>query len=855
MTPLFEKKEYESPKRVNTLPFRSGYVPFSILDKFVFTHGIIAKKKSSLYIDLNGEWQFKMHESFHDLKDVNEDLKECIEVPSCVQMKGYDYCQYTNIVYPFPFNPPYVPEKTPLFHYRKTINLHLKDRYYLNFEGVDSGFYVYVNGRYVGYSQVSHSQSEFDVTDFLHEGDNQIDVLVLKWCASSYVEDQDKFRFSGIFRDVYLLNRREQHIRDYKIEPIRKGKKWYFEVENLAKEPFNVHFLRKVRAVEPGKKIGFEVPNPRLWCHEDPYLYTIVLEDGYEQILERLGLREVAIKKGIFLLNGKAIKLKGVNRHESSPINGAAVTLEETYRDLKLILKMNANAIRTSHYPDRYEFYQLCDRLGIYVLNEADVETHGAHLNNGKWDYPHWQAFADSMLLEETIFDREVSCYEREKNRPCVIIFSLGNESSYGKSFHRGADYIHAHDTRPIHYEGLHNLYDRSDYYTKRVDICSRMYPSPKAIVEEYLKDEQEKRPLLLCEYTHAMGNSSGDVADYWKLISKEKRIIGAFVWEWCDHAVYRDGHLLYGSDFPEHYNDGNFCVDGLVTPWRKFKSSTREVAAVYNGRLYPDKPRITRKFTGNLSSKNPVKVEFDKTKPSIKKIFIHGKNILTYPLELCFLRAPLDNDMPEEEKRSDLNKAQLKFISQKDGKNEKSYDLLLAGEREYATVSICFKTLGNAIKIRLKYQIIDPLRPYRLGLRFAIPNRKTYTFEGYGPDESYIDKCVHCQYGEFTLPVKKDFVEYLKPQEAFSHYYVSYLTMDGLTVYARKPFSFSALPYSLEQLSNARHNYELKSERKTFIHLDLAMAGVGSHACGPELDEKYLIPASGENEFILLFE
>lgn len=854
---LFQNKEYESTKRVNTLPFRSSYIPFSIHQDFEFIHHIIDKNKSKLLIDLNGTWEFKEHKSFNSISDISELLPDTIEVPGCVQMFGYDYFQYTNILYPFPFNPPFVPEDNPLFHYRKKIKLSPKDdSFFLNFEGVDSAFYLYVNGAFVGFSQITHSHSEFDITPYVIPGENVIDVLVLKWCASSYLEDQDKFRFSGIIRDVYILKRKHTHIRDYRIEPIYKYGKWSIVVTNLCEESFSCVFGKKVKIALPGRKVSFDIDHPKTWTAENPYLYSIILQDENEKILERIGLRRVEIKDGIFLLNGKPIKLKGVNRHESSPFHGSAVTLDETVQDLKLIKSINANAIRTSHYPDRYEFYELCDVMGIYVLDEADIETHGANIKDDKWDFAAWQQFADSGLYDEAGYDRLVSLYERDKNRTCVIIFSLGNESSYGKMFHAGADYIHSHDNRPIHYEGIHNLADRSDYYTSRIDICSRMYPTLESIKHDYLEDEQEKRPLLLCEYTHAMGNSCGDAADYWKLISEQPRIIGAFVWEWCDHAVIVDGKLKYGSDFPEHYNDGNFCVDGLVTPYRQFKSSTKEIAAIYGGKLSPDEPKYHKRPILEKGYLPITNCRFDDENGTVVGLYVAGRNILKEPLTLCHLRAPIDNDVPDREdqrKRKQMNWT-VTNVAHQENKHEFEY-ALKESDTTYLTAKLCVEIYERRVEISVSYRVVEEPRPYRLGIQFALVKHREFIYEGYGPDESYIDKHIHSQYGKFEVKVSDNLDNYLKPQESGSRYCVSYMEIGSMKVDADDPFSFNVQPYSIDQLSTAMHDYDLQEEGKSFINLDVAMAGVGSHACGPALAKEYQIRDEGHNRFILRFK
>ena len=328
---LHEQKLFNSTDRVNVLPQRSYFIPFSIKQDFVFKdEGVIDRDRSEEYISLNGEWEFKAYDSFEDIHSIDESLPDNIPVPSCVQMFGYDQNQYVNLLYPFPFNPPFVPNKNPAFHYRKKVNIKKHNLYHLCFEGVDSAFYVFINKEFVGYSQISHSLSEFDVTDYLIDGDNIIDVIVLKWCKSSYLEDQDKFRFSGIFRNVYFLNRPANYIRDFKIETSFENNVGYIDVYNLSSHPFKVSFNDLVKEIDVEQKERFIITNPNIWSSDNPFLYNVILFNDEEKIIQRVGIRNVSIEDGIFKINNKHIKLKGVNRHEFHPDRGAAITFNDT---------------------------------------------------------------------------------------------------------------------------------------------------------------------------------------------------------------------------------------------------------------------------------------------------------------------------------------------------------------------------------------------------------------------------------------------------------------------------------------------------------------------------------------------
>ncbi|MBQ7769880.1 MAG: beta-galactosidase, partial [Clostridia bacterium] len=528
-------KEYESFARIGVEPHRSYYIPFAETDKIKTVYGIVDRRSSSRFLSLDGVWQIKQHRSVYEA-DVNETLDDTIPVPACVQMHGYDQKQYLNVQYPFPVLLPHVTRDNPCWHYRRAFTLDKKDgeRYYLNFEGVDNAFYLYVNGTYKGYSQISHATSEFDVTDLVQNGENRVDVFVLKWSISTYLECQDKYRFSGIFRSVYLLKRPEKHIRDYRIQTSFAGNYGVLTFVNESEVDIRLEFLRNAAFVKAGGRVEFTVKNPKKWTAENPNLYTLTLFSQGEKIVEKVGFREVRIDGKVFKINGEHIKLKGVNRHDFNTDTGATVSLANIVQDLRLMKKLNVNAVRTSHYPNMPEFYQLCDKIGLFVMDEADLEMHGAATRDGGYDHKLWSEYAENEIFTGGILDRHTALVERDKNRPCVIIWSLGNESSFGKAFFKGAKYIRKRDTsRPVHYEGLQEA-NKKYYYTKLVDMVSMMYPSLEKIEKDVLKNPKETRPFVLCEYTHAMGNSCGDIADYWQVINANDQCMGGFVWEWA---------------------------------------------------------------------------------------------------------------------------------------------------------------------------------------------------------------------------------------------------------------------------------------------------------------------------------
>lgn len=567
-------------------PPRSYYIPFGRGQKEA------EREQSGRFVSLNGEWGFRAYEKLADIGDdfCTQILPEKINVPSCVQYYGYDYFQYTNVRYPFPYDPPRVPVKNPAYHYSRDFSHDGKGKLYLVFEGVDSCFYVYVNGRFVGFSQISHRLSEFDVTDFAVKGKNRLDVVVQKWCTGSYFEDQDKWRFTGIFRDVYLLKREKGHIIDYKIETSVSDGNAEIVFSHLSGGAAEVVFGGRKQRVEAGGQACFKVEKAELWSAENPILYDLEILSEGERIFEKVGIRTIEIRDRKYLFNGQPIKFRGVNRHDFHSEKGAAVSLSDIEEDLRLMKTLNINAIRTSHYPSAPEFYKLCDKYGFYVISESDLETHGTTLLDAATAGVSGQrAFAllsDDSAYEKAYVERQIVNVETNKNRPCVAFWSMGNESGWGRNFVAASAEIRRRDSRPIHYES--SIYVErpardDEYYSDCIDIQSRMYPSVEWMRDEYLPDVRERRPLFLCEYAHAMGNSPGGLKEYWDLMESNDSFMGGCIWEWADHGVsYRGGAFRYGGDFGELIHDGNFCIDGIVTPDRKIKSGTLEMKKAY---------------------------------------------------------------------------------------------------------------------------------------------------------------------------------------------------------------------------------------------------------------------------------
>ena len=621
----------------NTMPARAYYIPASRRMDNLVEH----REESDRMQLLNGTWKFQYFNSIYDIQDSffeknydTENFDE-IQVPSVWQMAGYDTHQYTNIRYPFPFDPPYVPQDIPCGAYVHTFEYSRDEKApksFLNFEGVDSCFYVWINGSYIGYSQVSHMTSEFDVTDVLQDGTNTVAVLVMKWCDGSYLEDQDKFRMSGIFRDVYILKRPKQAISDYHIKTRIEDMLAKVEIEMKFYSPLNVKISIEDRngavvalgsIAEEGTAV-LEIASPELWNTENPYLYKLILETENEVIVDHIALRKIEIKDQVIYLNGQKIKFRGVNRHDSDPVTGFTINPEQITTDLTLMKQHNFNAIRSSHYPNAPFFYEMCDKYGFMVIDEADIEAHGPFMIYRKEDtdynrFKRWnEKIADDSVWEEAIVDRVKLMVERDKNRFCIVMWSMGNESAYGCNFEKALEWTKNFDPdRITQYESArYRNYDETYDYSN-LDMYSRMYPALSEI-QEYL-DKDGSKPFLLVEYCHSMGNGPGDFEDYFQMIQDNDKMCGGFVWEWCDHAIAHgtaeNGKTIYayGGDHGEEIHDGNFCMDGLVYPDRTVHTGLLEYKNVYR----PARVISYNKESGELVLHNYM--DFDDLKDYVK--------------------------------------------------------------------------------------------------------------------------------------------------------------------------------------------------------------------------------------------
>lgn len=549
----------------NRLPQRAYYIP----------------EGNAEYMLLNGKWRFAYYPCDIDVPEMITQW-DSVTVPSCWQLHGYENPNYTNINYPYPCDPPYVPDANPCGVYEREFILEsLWGRVYYILEGVSSCAFVYVNGKYVGFTQGSHLQAEFDITQYVVQGTNTLRVKVLKWCCGSYLEDQDFFRFNGIFRDTYLLQRPEDHLTDISIWT--QGNTICVKADKKA--DITVFDADGVRLGFAAAQLNaaFEIANGIPWNPEKPYLYTVKLERSGEVITQKTGFRTVEVSdKCELLINGTPVKLRGVNHHDTDPVNGWCQTEQQLRRDLELMKKLNINCVRTSHYPPTPAFMGMCDEMGFYVILETDIETHGILRRYANVPYrfdvesEDWPGTNPSWRKEH--LERMERAVNRDKNHCSIIMWSTGNESGHGPNHEAMIDWLHSlKDGRLVHCEDASR---KGDY--SRADVISNMYHDVQKL-QNMAQDPRIRRPIMLCEYAHAMGNGPGDVWDYNEVFHQFPNIIGGCVWEWADHTVVVDGVQRYGGDFEgEKTHDENFCCDGMVFSDRSLKAGSYEVKAAY---------------------------------------------------------------------------------------------------------------------------------------------------------------------------------------------------------------------------------------------------------------------------------
>ena len=571
-----QMKKWENPNFLgdNKLAPATSFNRFSSLEKAFDNEN----NEKNGFLSLNGEWHFELYPYPELVTDNIETLvkglkeKETIPVPSTWQTQGYDAMHYTDVLYPFPINPPFVPTENPTGVYYREFSYDTQEgkQVHLLFEGVSSYYECYLNGEFVGSNKGSRLETTFDITPLLKET-NDIVVKVLKWSDGTYMEDQDMWWLSGIFRDVSLFEVSEQDVTDVHIETLADETYTNFTLgvrlkntENLSVKGILYEGDKELLVINDFEDNVSEtlVASPNKWNAETPFLYTLILEvtseKGVEYIPFKVGFRTVEMKDNQLKVNGETIFINGVNRHDFMPTGGMMTTLEVMEEDIRLMKEHNMNAVRTSHYPSKKEFYDLCDKYGLYVIDEADLECHGFE-NTGDYNW-----ISDNSNWSKAYVDRGVRMVQRDRNHPSIILWSLGNESGSGQNFADMYQAIRALDPRPIHYEG-----DRQVAYS---DVYSTMYSRLENLIK-IGRDTEGQKPHIHCEYGHAMGNGPGGLREYQEVMRKYDRLQGGFIWEWYDHGIKeeRNGQVtyFYGGDYGDTPNNSNFCIDGLLMPNR----------------------------------------------------------------------------------------------------------------------------------------------------------------------------------------------------------------------------------------------------------------------------------------------
>ena len=896
--------------QINREPARAYFIPY-------------AEHKGDRMVTLNGEWQFRWtktpNERIRDFyrTDFDASTWDKLAVPANWEVNGYGTPIYISAGYPFKIDPPYVMrepkkewttymERNPTGQYRRTFTIPAtwqEGQAFLRFEGVMSAFYVWVNGLRVGYSQGSMEPSEFNITNYIKKGENQIAIEVYKYSDGSYLEDQDFWRFGGIHRDVLIYHTPDVRIRDVAVRasmdgvlqinpqfavyrgetgedyrliatlldanrPVGGDTVAAAEILDLQHKAARMNEWYPQRGHRKFNRMEIKVANAKLWSVEQPYLYTLRLQlqkaDGtvVEQVTQKVGFRTIQIKGGQLLINGKAIKIRGVNRHEHDPYTARVMSEQRMLQDLRLMKAANINAVRLAHYPNCPRWYELCDSMGMYVMDEADAETHG--LRGTLASTPDW---GDAFL------DRAIRMAERDKNHPCVIFWSLGNESGYGPNQAAMSAWLHEFDpTRPVHYEGAQGNYTGKGEVIpdpSTVDVISRFYPR---VMQEYLnpgipegsdKERAENarwerlleianktgdrctwvgsdggpRPVLTSEYAHCMGNALGNFKEYWDEINSNPRMLGGFIWDWVDQGIALNeklemrneklagiprGAILYGGDFGDKPNLHAFCMNGIVLSDRTLTPKYYEVQAIYGGMSEQE-----------IADQYP---ETKAAKPKVSKSKVPTSYIihLTSNIKPQVFRAPTDND--------------------------KSFGNWLAKDWKRCgldTLRIPMKTEQQGNEFTFTFEIPDSLPPLpRLGIVIELPREyEQLTWYGRGPWDNYPDRKQSCPVGLWKSTVSQQYVHYPRPQDSGNHEdctFVELKTKKGKKIRIEAVddvFSFSALPYSAQYLNSKTHDYELQDQGKTYLSIDCAVMGLGNSSCGPGVLKKYTIDKNKKHQ------
>ena len=895
------------------------------------------------YILLNGMWKFNHantpEERIKEFFQTNYDVStwEEIPVPGDWQMYGYDYPIYTNWKYPFKADKPNLPRDfNPVGSYKRTFALPSdwhpgEDAIYLHLGGVNSCFFVWINGQYVGYSEDSKLPSEFFITHELQEGENEISVEVYKYCDGTYLEDQDMWRLSGIERDVFLFKQPDSWLFDYKVDASLQNdyQDAYLAVE-LSASAFETTILdlqlkdidgkvywQRLATVQNGKTLlKGEIPNVKAWSAENPNLYTldiVLRNENFElvqKIEQKIGFRKLEIKEGIFYINGDTALIKGVNRHEHDANWGHAVgysgnvfSIEAMRKDLELIKSLNFNAVRTAHYPNHPAFYDLCDELGLYVCDEANVEGHF---------YMMFKPF-DNLAIDpdyrEALLTRIYNMYQRDKNHPCVIMWSVGNETGTGKTMVDAYKMLKYLDpSRPVFNERHFFL---NTIKEKHSDFNGNMYAPIEKVKK--LIDKDKDRPFIWIEYAHAMGNSTGNFKDLWDFIRSEPQVQGGFIWDWRDQGIWKSNengeqYLAYGGHFEPAgegnigglQGDGNFCANGVISADGKLHPGAYEIAYVQKGDFKEkyeaafnfDSREALKDFGGFVKAR--MDVDFLFVEGEVKEIsayigapshgggkadtsyysnssfqvridkqgrllnYIYDGDTLISEFGLNFWRAPTDNDfgngMPKRCKAWREVSWNQHFHNMEILANNSDSIVIQTHfslpKKENARITYTILRTGQ-LTIQMDMELKGKSEIPRVGSYFKLPVAESnLLYGGYGPHENYIDRLSAAKNDEYKLDVANQVCPYIRPQEYGNRTNVLYVSSENLNITSPNKFSFSAWRHSLwdlEEYPEKQGKTVLDIPKRDFVwlNIDHAQMGVGGdNSWGRMPYEQYLLKA-----------
>lgn len=781
---------------INRMPARAHFLTFPNREKALLG----SNRYTHAFKNLNGVWKFMFldapeyspegfYESGFDTASMDD-----ITVPGNWQLQGYGKMHYSDLWYNFPINPPYVPTENPTGIYKRTFyveNSFAGKQIIIRFCGVDSAYHLWINGQEVGYSKGARNEAEFDITDLVRVGEeNDITVRVYQWSDGTYLEDQDMWWESGIFRDVELIGVPKNGINDYKVEADLNDT--YTDgllsvnASLRSEEPVQVTFelldaqgvsVLKETVASEGNKVAFKatVKEAEHWTAETPYLYKMLMtveKDGevIEVIPQNVGFRNIRLNGDTFLVNGVAIKFKGMNRHDYNPRNGRVVAKEEIEKDIILMKQFNVNAIRTCHYPDSYYLYDLCDQYGMYVIDETDLECHGFELTgNYSW-------ISDDPTWELAYVSRMVRMIEREKNYPCILMWSLGNESSSGCNFFKMTEVAHQMDsTRLVHYEG--------DFDMEYVDVYSTMYtwlenPEKPFLMKDII--ENSKHPHLLCEYCHAMGNGPGNLKEYQDLFYAHDKLQGGFIWEWFDHGIEtytedEEKYYRYGGDFGDDPSNKDFCIDGMLMPDR---------------------------------TPSPGLYEYKKVVEPITTTEV------------------------------DLENGVVRLLSRYDFADLNQFRMVYNIMEDDVMISVSGVPAG-------KLGCAPDMFP-RIGVTMHLDeSMENVRYFGRGPRENYSDSKEAGLMGVYENTVDGLFTNYVVPQANGNHMDCKWVSLTndrgmGLVASTEDSFNFSASFYEEKDLDDAKHTCDLVKRDYVVFNIDYKQNALGSYSCGQWQLDKY---------------